>query len=113
MNLALYHKMADRAFVIAKEVFYRRDGNILTLWEWFNDEKQFFWFKFNYINKHLYRDLEKNFKHLTMRNTDPCNFLTKLALVSKPSTVVVAKDSSISYYLNLSIPLHTIVILII
>ena len=54
-NLALYYIMADRAFVIAKELFYRRDGNIFTLWEWLNDEKQFFWFKFNYIKKHLYR----------------------------------------------------------
>ena len=51
-------------------------------------------------NKHLYSDQEKNFQHLSMRNTDPHNFLTKRALVSQPSTVVVAKESIISYYLN-------------
>ena len=46
--------MAIRAFVVAKEVFHHRNSNILKLWEWLNDEKQFFFSKFNYINKHFY-----------------------------------------------------------
>ena len=54
--------MAGHAFVVAKEVFHLRNGNILKLWEQLIDEKQFFLSKFNYINKHLY--LEKNFDHL-------------------------------------------------
>ena len=37
-----YHIMAGRAFVVAKEVFYL-NGDILTLSEWLNHEKQFFW----------------------------------------------------------------------
>ena len=55
--------------------------------EWLNDEKQLFVFNFNYTNQHLH--LKKNFNHLQLRNTDPCNFLTKRALVSQPSTLVL------------------------
>ena len=76
--------MAGRAFVVAKEVFHHRKSNILKLWEWLNDEKQFFLSKFNYINKHFH--FEKKFNHSKLRYTDPCNFLTKRALVSQQST---------------------------
>ena len=51
--------------------------------------------------------------HLKLRYTEPCNFLTKRALVNQPSTLVVAKDSSILHYLNLSMYLPTIIIAII
>ena len=34
--------MAGCVFAIAKEVFHHRNGNILTLYDWLNDEKQFF-----------------------------------------------------------------------
>ena len=61
-----------------------------------------FLFKFNSFNKHLHS--EKNFSHLKPRYTDPCNFLTKLALVSQPSMPMVAKESNISHYLNS--PIH-------
>ena len=44
---------------------------------------------------------------------EPCNFLTKRALVSQPSTIVVAKDPNISHYLNLSIYLPTSILAII
>ena len=42
-----------------------------------------------------------------------CSFLTKRALVSQPSTNVVAKDPNISHYLNLLIYLPTIILAII
>ena len=67
--------MAGHVFVVAKEVFHHRYGDILKLWEWLNVEKQFFLFQFNHINKHLY--LEKNFSHLKLRYPDPCNFRNK------------------------------------
>ena len=35
-----------------------------------------------------------------VRYTEPCNFLTKRAWVSQQCTLVVAKDSNISHYLN-------------
>ena len=44
--------MAGCAVVVAKEVCHHRNSNILKLWEWLNDKKQIFLFKFNYINKH-------------------------------------------------------------
>ena len=44
---------------------------------------------------------------------EPCNFLTKRALVSQQSTIVVAKDPDISHYLNLSIYLPMIILAII
>ena len=34
--------MDGRAYVVAKEIFHHRNGDILTLWEWLNDEKQGF-----------------------------------------------------------------------
>ena len=86
--------------------FYHRNGSILTLWEWLNDEKQFFRWKFSYVNNHLFSVI--NFNHVKLRYMEPCNFLTKRALVSQPSTIVVAKDPNISHYLNLSIYLPTI-----
>ena len=67
--------MSGHAFVVA---FHHRNNNILKLWEWWNDEKEFFLSKFNHINKHLY--LENNFNHLKLRYPDPCNFLTKRVL---------------------------------
>ena len=81
--------------MVAKEVFHHRNCNILTVWEWLNDEKLFFLFKFNYTNRRLC--LEKNFNHLKLRYTDLCNFFAKRALVSQPTTVEFAKDSNISY----------------
>ena len=60
------------AIVVAEEEFHHRNGIILKLWEWLNDEKQLLLSKFNYINKHLY--LEKNSNHLKLRYPDPCNF---------------------------------------
>ena len=35
------------------KVFCHSNGNILKLWKWLNDEKQLFWFRFRYVNKHL------------------------------------------------------------
>ena len=50
---------------------------------------------------------ETNFNHLRLKYTDSCNFLTKRMLVSQPSRLVVAKDSSnISHNLNLSIDIN-------
>ena len=46
--------MDGRAFVVASEVFHPRNGNILTLQDWFNNEKQFCLCDFNYINLYLY-----------------------------------------------------------
>ena len=42
----------------------------------------------------------KNNNHLKPRYIEPCNFLTKRAWVSQQYTLVVAKDSNISHYLN-------------
>ena len=67
--------ISGHAFVVAKEVFHHRGSNILTPWEWLNDEKQFF--LFNFANNHLF--LNNNFNHMKLRYTDPCNFLTKRA----------------------------------
>ena len=88
--------MSSCAFVVTKEVVPRRNGNVLKLWEWLNSDKQFFSFAFNYINKYLH--LENNFNHLKLRYTDPCSYLTKRALVSQPTTLVVAKDPNNSHY---------------
>ena len=54
-----------------------------------------------------------NFNHVKLRYIEPCNFLTKRALMSQPSTLMVAKDPDISHYLNLSIYLPTIILAII
>ena len=53
----------------------------------------------------------KNANHLKLKYIDLCNFITKRALVSQPSTLVVAKD--ISYYLNLSMYFSKIILAII
>ena len=98
-----YHIKAGPAFVVVKEVFNHKNGNILKLWEWLNDEKLFFVFTFNHINKHLHS--EKNFKYSKLTNTNPCNFLNKRALMSQPSTL-----SNISLYWNLSINSTTIML---
>ena len=44
----------------------------------------------------------QTFNHLKLRYTHPRNFLAGHALLSQPSTLVVAKDSNILHYLNLS-----------
>ena len=62
----------------------------------------------NSINKQLY--LEKISNHLKLKYTEPCNFLTKRALVGQPSALVDAKDSNISHYLNLLINSPTIIL---
>ena len=80
--------MAGRAFVVAKEVFHHRNGNIFTMRKWLNDQKQSFLFYVNYNNQHLY--FEMNFNHLKLRYTDPFNFLTKRALVNQLNMLVVA-----------------------
>ena len=90
-----YWIMAGRAFVVAKKVFHHRNGYILTLWEWLNEGKHFFVFKFNYINEHLC--MEKNFNHLKLRYTDPCNFLTKCALVYGPCMIVPHKWTKVCW----------------
>ena len=69
----LHHIMAGRAFVVAKEIFHHRNGNIL------NSENDSIMknssFRLNSIT-HLY--LENNyFTHLKMRLPDLCNFLTE------------------------------------
>ena len=110
-NRVPFYIMAGCAFVVAKDVFYYGNGSILTLWWWLNDKKQLFWCKFNYIHILLY--LVKNFIHEKLRYTEPGNFLIKRALVSQPSTLVVARDSNISHYLNLSTYLPTSVLAII
>ena len=91
--------------------FYHGNGSILTLWLWLNDEKQLFWCKFIYANNHLY--LVINFNHVKLRYIEPCNFLTKRALMSQQSTLAVAKDPKISYYLNLLKYLPTSILAII
>ena len=91
--------------------FYHGNGSILSLWSLLNHEKQLFWCKFSYVNNHLY--LVINFNHIKLRYIEPCNFLTKRALVSQQSTLVVAKDPNISHYLNLPIYLPTIILAII
>ena len=91
--------------------FYHGNGSILALWEWLNDEKQLFRWKLSYFNNHSYSVI--NFNHVKLRCTEPCNFLTKRALVSQQSTLVVAKDPNISHYLNLSVYLPTIILAII
>ena len=55
----------------------------------------------------------KNNNHLKPRYTEPCNFLTKRAWVSQQCTLVIAKDSNISYYLNSWAYLPVIIIAII
>ena len=72
---------------------------------------QLFWCKFSYVNNHLYSVI--NFNHVKLRYTEWCNFLTKRALVSQQSTLVVAKDPNILHYLNLSIYFPTIILAII
>ena len=51
-----------------------------------------------------------NFDYVKSRYIEPCNFLTKPALlVSQPSTLVFAKDPNTLHYLNLSVYLPTII----
>ena len=76
-----------------------------------NDEKQPFWCKFSYVNNYLYSVID--FNHVKLRYMELCNFLTRRALVSQPSTIVVAKYPNISHYMNLSIYLPTIILAII
>ena len=62
------------------------------------------------VNNHLYSVI--NFNHVKLRYIEPCNFLTKRAMVSQPSTLVAARDPNISYYLNLSIYFPTSILVI-
>ena len=95
---AYLYIMTGLLFVVAKEEFHHRNGNILPLWEGLNGDEKFFLFRFNYINTHLY--LENGFIDLKRTYTDSCNFLNKRALVSQTMRLVVAKESNISHYLN-------------
>ena len=97
--------MAGRAFVVTKGVFHHKNGNILKPWEWSNDEKHFFLAKFNYINKHLYVEKNLNWDILTSAIFSP-----NVHCVSQPNTLVVADDSNISHYLNLSINSPSIIL---
>ena len=100
-NVIDIYIMAGHANVVVKDItllFYHGNAVILTLWQWLNDGKWFVWCKFNYFNNHLW--LVKNNNHLKPRYTEPCNFLTKRAWVSQQCTLVVAKDSNNSHYLN-------------
>ena len=99
--LIRYYLMAGHAFVLGKEVFYHGNGNILTLEYWLNGVHKLILCTFNYIRNHLYS--MKNFNHFKLKYTDSCNFLTKRAMVSQPSMLMVAKDSNILHYLNISI----------
>ena len=99
--LVEYYIMAGHAIVVVKDItllFYHRNAVILTLWYWLNDGKLFVWCKYNYFNYHLW--LVKDNNHLKPIYIKPCNFLTKRAWVSQQCTLVVAKDSNISHYLN-------------
>ena len=73
--------------------------------------KQLFWRKLTYVNNYLYSVI--NLNQVKLRYIDPCNFLTKRALVSQQSMLVVAKDPNILHYLNYSIYLPTIILAII
>ena len=84
--------------MVARGGFHHRNGNFLKLCERLNDENHLFWFKLSYMNKHLH--LVNNLYHWKPSYTDPCNFLTKRALMSRPCTAAVAKDSNILHYLN-------------
>ena len=42
INIIHHHIMAGRAFMVAKEIFRHRYNYILTLWEWWDDEKRLF-----------------------------------------------------------------------
>ena len=91
--------------------FCHKNGSILTLWWWLNDEKQLFWCKFSYGNNRFYSVID--FDHVKLRYIELCNFFIKRALVNQSSTLVVAKDPNISNYLNLSIYLPTIILAIV
>ena len=67
--------------------------------------------KFSYVNNHWCSVI--NFNNVKLRYNEPCNFLTKRALVSQQSTLGVAKDPNISHYLNLWVNLPTIILAII
>ena len=103
--------MAGRAFVVAKKVFIMET---VVFWHCDNGLMKInnpFWCKFSYVNNHLYSVV--HFNHIKLRYIELCNFLTKRALVNQQSTLVVAKDSNISLYLNLSIYLPMIILAII
>ena len=66
---------------------------------------------FRYVNNDLSSVI--NFNHIKRRYIEPCNFLTKRALVSQQSTLMVAEDLTfriIAIYQSicqqLSLPLH-------
>ena len=69
-----------RSICACQIIIHHKKGNFYTMWEWLNDEKQFFLFNLNHIDQDLY--LEKNFNYLKLIYTDPCNFLNKRTLGS-------------------------------
>ena len=85
--------MASSLFVVTKKVSYHCSCDYFTLLEWLNDEKYFLLPEFNYSELHVY--VVNNFDHKKSSYSNSFNLLTKRALVSQPSTLVVAKDSNI------------------
>ena len=84
-----YYIMDGRAFVVAKEAFIME-----TVVFWYCDNGKMMKnnsFSVNAINvnNHLYSAI--NLNHVKLRYIQPCNFLTKRALVSQQSTLAVAK----------------------
>ena len=97
--------------MVAKEVFIME-----TVIFWHCNDGQMkknnsFFYKFSYINNHLYSVI--NFNHVILKYIEPCNFLTKFALVSQPSMLMIAKDLNILHYLNSSIYLPIFILAII
>ena len=95
-----YYIMDGRAFVVAKEAFIME-----TVVFWYCDNVKMMKnnsFSVNAINvkNHLYSAI--NLNHVKLRYIEPCNFLTKRALVSQQSTLAVAKDPNILHYFNQS-----------
>ena len=54
LQVANYYITGGREFVVAKEVVNQRNGNILTGWEWINDDFVLFISKFDCMNKQLF-----------------------------------------------------------
>ena len=97
-NFDVHYIMTGWTYVVAKDIFHHKNGNMWELSEWLNDEKRFFFSKVSYINKHWY--LEKNLNHLKVKYSDTWNFRIKRALGEPTKHASVAKDSNSSHYLN-------------
>ena len=92
--------MAGHAFVVAKEVFIMETVVFRHNNGWITKNNSFG------VNSAMPIII---FNHVKLRFIEPCNFLTKRALVSQQSTLVAAKDPNISHYLNWSIYLPMII----